>query len=127
MIYSFFLSLCHAVYKKIFRPIFFLFSSENIHDKLVSLGEFFGRYAPLRGIISALLSQKNSMLQQTVAEIQFKSPLGLSAGFDYQAQLMSILPSIGFGFETIGTITNLPYEGNPSPHLEDLLKLNRSW
>jgi dihydroorotate dehydrogenase subfamily 2 len=52
----------------------------------------------------------------------FSNPIGLAAGFDYNAQLTGILSSIGFGFETIGTITNMPYEGNPMPRLGRLPK-----
>jgi len=36
-----------------------------------------------------------------------------------------ILPSIGFGFETVGTISNMPFEGNKKPRL-GRLPLSRS-
>lgn len=62
------------------------------------------------------------MLQQKIAGITFDGPMGLAAGFDYEARLTQILPSIGFGFQTIGTITNLPYGGNPRPMLGRLPK-----
>jgi len=46
----------------------------------------------------------------------------LAAGFDYDADLINILPSVGFGFNTIGTVTHLSYQGNPSPMLGRLPK-----
>jgi dihydroorotate dehydrogenase subfamily 2 len=57
-----------------------------------------------------------------IAGITFENPVGLAAGFDYKAELTQILPALGFGFETIGTITNESYEGNPLPRLGRLPK-----
>jgi len=57
-----------------------------------------------------------------VAGISFANPIGLAAGFDYQAQLTGVLPALSFGFQTIGTITNQAYEGNPKPRLGRLPK-----
>ena len=42
--------------------------------------------------------------------------------FDYDADLIDVLPSIGFGFHTIGSVTHLPYAGNPRPMLGRLPK-----
>lgn len=36
--------------------------------------------------------------------------------------MINILPSLGFGLHTIGTVTYLPYEGNPKPMLDRLPK-----
>lgn len=54
--------------------------------------------------------------------MNFQNPIGLSAGFDYEARLTQIIPDIGFGYETIGTITNKYYEGNEKPRLGRLNK-----
>ena len=43
--------------------------------------------------------------------------MGLSAGFDYNGNLTGILPSVGFGWHTIGTVTLQPYAGNQKPRL----------
>jgi dihydroorotate dehydrogenase subfamily 2 len=64
----------------------------------------------------------NEALQIEIGGIKFSNPLGLAAGFDYKAKLYRILPSLGFGFGTIGTITNMPYEGNPGIRLGRLIK-----
>jgi dihydroorotate dehydrogenase len=48
--------------------------------------------------------------------------MGLAAGFDYEARLTQSLFPWGFGFQTVGTITNNPYEGNPRPMLGRLPK-----
>jgi dihydroorotate dehydrogenase subfamily 2 len=61
-------------------------------------------------------------LQQKLAGINFENPIGLAAGFDYEARLTRILPALGFGFGTVGTITNMAYAGNPKPRLGRLPK-----
>lgn len=62
-------------------------------------------------------SYQNGMLERTLNGITFPNPVGLAAGFDYDADLIQTLPNMGFGFHTIGTITLEPYEGNPPPML----------
>jgi len=109
-------------YKKIFRPIFFQFDSESVHTFLVGIGETLGKIPPVRAAARAMLRVDDPSLAHTVAGIRFENPIGLAAGFDYRAQLSDILPSIGFGFGTIGSITNHPYEGNPAPRLGRLIK-----
>jgi len=69
-----------------------------------------------------MFSKSYSNLEQNIAGTKFKNPIGLAAGFDYDGRLTQILPSFDFGFETIGTITNLPYGGNQKPRLGRLPK-----
>ncbi len=109
-------------YKWIWKPIFFCFDPEKVHNLILNVGEILGKIAPLRGIIAGLWQVKSPALEQTLAEIHFPNPMGLSAGFDYKAKLTRILPSVGFGFGSIGTITNEAYEGNPGPRLGRLKK-----
>jgi dihydroorotate dehydrogenase len=55
------------------------------------------------------------MLSQNIAGLEFKNPIGLAAGFDKEALLTKILPSVGFGFEEVGSLTALPFDGNERP------------
>jgi dihydroorotate dehydrogenase len=54
--------------------------------------------------------------------MNFNNPVGLSAGFDYNADLVQVLPDLGFGFNTIGTVTFEAYGGNPLPMIARLIK-----
>jgi dihydroorotate dehydrogenase len=116
-----FIILVAATYKYLLRPLIFLFDSETVHDFFVSFGEFLGK-TPLRKIIKFLYTHNESTLKQKLFGIEFENPIGLSAGFDYKAKLTGILPFLDFGFESIGTITNLPYDGNRKPRLGRLIK-----
>lgn len=49
--------------------------------------------------------------------MRFKNPIGLAAGFDKNAELTDILPSVGFGLIEVGSITGYPCLGNPKPRL----------
>ena len=110
------------VYKHFMRRLLFRFDSEMIHEKMVAVGSWMGAHSWNRALTSGMFRVKNPTLETTVAGIHFKNPVGLAAGFDYRADLSPILPGIGFGFGTIGTITNEPYEGNPKPRLGRLLR-----
>lgn len=49
--------------------------------------------------------------------LHFRSPIGIAAGFDKNAQLMPFLAALGFGFVEVGTVTLRPQPGNPRPRL----------
>jgi len=95
----------------------FLFDPVTVHDFIVSMGRLAGKTSLGRGMTKALFSYQNPKLGKNLLGVNFPNPVGLSAGFDYNANLTKILPSVGFGFFTVGTVTNKPYEGNPGPML----------
>jgi len=115
-------NILHTSYRYIARPILFRFPSEIIHELLTNTGEIIGTTPLLQTAFRELLVVKNPSLSQTFFDIPFANPIGLSAGFDYKAQLTQLTPSLGFGFETIGTITNFPYGGNQKPRLGRLVQ-----
>lgn len=104
-------------YKKILKPVLFMIDPEQVHEHMTSVGEFMGRYSAIRKITGWFFNYKNTMLEQTIGGIKFNNPIGLAAGFDKDARLTQILPSLGFGFEEIGSITALPCPGNPGTRL----------
>jgi dihydroorotate dehydrogenase subfamily 2 len=113
-IYSFF-------YRHFLKRIFFLLDPELVHESITGYGEKLGKHFP-KFIIRKIFFVQNKSLEQKVAGINFTNPIGLAAGFDYQAQLTQILPQLSFGFQIVGTITNQAYEGNPKPRLGRLPK-----
>ncbi len=110
------------LYKKILKPILFLFSADFTHSLFMLKGDVLGKISFCRYLVRKMFDFKDESLNQKIVGIDFKNPLGLAAGFDYDAKLINILPSIGFGFETVGTLTNEPYSGNPKPMLGRLPK-----
>jgi len=110
------------VYQCFIKKIFFLINPEIVHNIMIEYGSLLGRFLFPKAMIRFLLQVKSPRLEQTIAKIFFKNPVGLAAGFDYNANLTQILSSVGFGFQSVGTITNFPYEGNPPPILGRLPK-----
>ncbi len=47
----------------------------------------------------------------------FQNPIGLAAGFDKNAEIISPMLGFGFGFVEVGTITPKPQAGNPRPRV----------
>lgn len=110
------------LYRYLIRPILFLFPSEFIHIMVVKIGEIMGSVPLIRSALRFYFVTPYPNLHRKISGILFPSPIGLSAGFDYEASLTQILPSLGFGFMTVGTITAHPYEGNTPPRLGRLVK-----
>jgi len=109
-------------YKWALKPVFFEIDPEIIHDYMSMFLHFWGKYVITRKATYACFGYSNSALEQNILGINFKNPIGLSAGFDKNATLMSIMPSIGFGFEEVGSITGEVCSGNPKPRLWRLKK-----
>ncbi len=109
-------------YLYVAKPIFFQIDPETVHVGMVNFGEIMGKIAPIKSFMSFSLEVKVEKLAQKINGINFLSPVGLAAGFDYEGRLTQILSSISFGFQTVGTITNMPYEGNKRPMLGRLPK-----
>ena len=113
---------------KLIRPLLFTQDCESVHNRTAALSEWVGK-TPLRGIAGLLYNFENKSLEQNFLGINFKNPVGLAAGFDKHAKLLEFLPSLGFGYTEIGTVTRHSQPGNPRPRLfrlvEDKALINR--
>lgn len=104
-------------YTHIIKPLFFQLDAEFVHHRIVGLGQLLGSNPVTQAIARCIFEFKHPSLSRVVDGISLPNPVGLAAGFDYNAQLTQTLPSVGFGFHTIGTVTLHPYEGNTPPRL----------
>lgn len=107
----------HFLYRNFVKKIFFYCDPENVHDHIIRFGQFLGRNQFLSAATSFFFDYSHPKLPQTLCGIEFKNPVGLSAGFDKNAVLTRLLPSIGFGFAEVGSITGEWCVGNPGRHL----------
>lgn len=104
------------------RPVLFAFDPLAVHEKFAELGGFFGKSGFAKAALKKIFHYQNSALRQKIFDIEFENPVGLAAGFDYDGNLTGVLSEIGFGFGTVGTITNMHYEGNIGVQLKRLIK-----
>ena len=59
----------------------------------------------------------NPILYQHIFGYDFSNPLGMAAGFDKNAEVVSPLLNLGFGFVEAGTVTPKPQYGNDKPRI----------
>ncbi len=110
------------VYRNILKQIFFQIDPEVIHVNMVKVGEMMSNLPGYKTFVNYFLGGKSEVLSQKLTGINFDLPVGLAAGFDYEARLTKALSPIGFGFQSIGTITLDPWAGNDKPRLGRLPK-----
>jgi len=59
----------------------------------------------------------NNRLKQNIFSMNFPNPVGLAAGFDKNGTMIEAMPTLGFGFVEVGTVTPKPQKGNLKPRL----------
>lgn len=81
------------------------------------------------GLVPAPGPVTSPRLKTTLAGIELPNPVGLAAGFDKNAEVLTELSQSGFGFIEVGAATPRPQPGNPQPRLfrltEDGAAINR--
>lgn len=74
--------------------------------------------APTRALMHELFAYEDPVLNTEFAGVELQNPMNLPAGFDKEARVHRVLgQGLGFGSVTVGTITKVPYEGNPRPRI----------
>ncbi|MDB5002455.1 MAG: quinone-dependent dihydroorotate dehydrogenase [Mucilaginibacter sp.] len=99
------------------KPILFRFDPENIHYFVTRNLKRFNRFPGGTTLSRALWDLKDYRLEKEVFGLKFINPVGLAAGFDKNAEVISELANMGFGFIEVGTVTPLPQAGNPKPRM----------
>ncbi len=103
------------MYKKLIRPILFLFNPETIHDFTFLLFKIIS-YIPLGSNFIGLITGGNKFNKEIdLFGLKFPNHVGLAAGLDKNAFAYKVLCKMGFGFIEIGTITPEAQSGNPKP------------
>jgi dihydroorotate dehydrogenase len=95
-------------------------SPELVHNFFVKAGIFLGSNPLTRNITNSIYGYHGKDISKTVDGLTYKTPIVLSAGFDYNGHLTQILPSLGFGGVEVGSVTARPCRGNQSPTLTRL-------
>jgi len=100
-----------------FKRILFKFDPETAH-RIGGLGLKALAYTPilLRYFKKHYFVQNPSLIQELFGR-KFLNPVGLAAGFDKNGEYITAMPTLGFGFTEIGTITPKPQIGNSKPRL----------
>lgn len=99
------------------KNILFKFDPETAHT-IAGLGLRAVAHCPTAmRLIKEHYFVDDKILHQKLFGRMFKNPVGLGAGFDKNGQYITAMPTLGFGFTEIGTVTPKPQDGNPKPRL----------
>ena len=99
------------------RPLIFMMEPEQAHRTLKKAGVFLGNNKFLKSLTGLLFNYDHESLNIEVDGINYRNPIGLSAGFDKDGELTKIYPSLGFGLAELGSFTGEVCPGNPGKRL----------
>ncbi len=102
---------------KLAKAILFRVDAETAHRFTVALVRLGIRLGGLPLRIVSGTSARPASPSVKVAGLDFRSRVGLAAGFDKDAEMIEGLSDLGFGFAEIGTVTPRPQPGNDRPRL----------
>jgi dihydroorotate dehydrogenase len=102
------------LYRSVIRPLLFSCDPEWIHH--TSLALLTGTSLPGH-LIEPFAHFHYPTLEKKLFGLTFPNPIGLAAGFDKNADGVTVWPRLGFGFMELGTITPRAQPGNPRPRV----------
>ena len=105
--------LTRNIYKLLLRPLIFLWPAEVAHNKLKEFGLKIAQNRRGKMLLKSLFYYEHKALNTQVDGIEYKNPIGLSAGFDKDGELGDVYPLLGFGFAELGSFTGDICAGNP--------------
>ena len=100
------------IYRNLIRSLLFSMDAEDAHNFVIN---FLGKYSFFAHLFQHRFVVKDKRLHVTLQGMDFPNPVGIAAGFDKSADVLHVLPSLGFGFIEVGTVTPLAQPGNPKP------------
>ena len=100
-------------YRTFVKPLLFRMSPETAQ----SVANIALKQRQIWRAAAPLLQVDNSRLEVDLAGMRLSNPVGLAAGYDKDSESLPALSSIGFGYLTCGTVTEMPRAGNPSPRV----------
>ena len=107
---------------KITRPVIFLMDPEDAHYSMKRIGIVLGSNPVTKALTSLLYDYGHKSLRTNVDGVEYRNPMGLSAGFDKDGELTKIYPNLGFGLAELGSITGEICPGNPGKRLFRMIK-----
>ncbi|CAF1596711.1 unnamed protein product, partial [Didymodactylos carnosus] len=101
-------------YENVLMPFFRLFDAENVHRLSILLTKY--------NLVPQMKRVDDPILHTKLWNHEFKTPIGLAAGFDKNGEAIEGLSKFGFGFIEIGTVTPKAQYGNEKPRVFRLVE-----
>ncbi|MBI4092020.1 MAG: dihydroorotate dehydrogenase 2 [Candidatus Levybacteria bacterium] len=94
---------------------------EVAHTRALDLMEAMQKNPDVMRLLKEMFVFEDPILQTEFAGLSLPNPLSIEAGFDKTIRVHRLLgEALGFGVVKVGTVTKIPYEGNPQPRIFDL-------
>jgi dihydroorotate dehydrogenase len=100
-------------YRRVARPLLFSLPPEWVHHASLAILT----RTPVASLIEPFARREFPALEKKLFGLTFPNPIGLAAGFDKNAEGVTVWEKLGFGFMELGTVTPRPQPGNPSPRV----------
>ncbi len=104
------------VYRSLIRPLLFRMDPERAHHLALKALRWAGRF-PLNAVLSFMFENRVPSRPVQLWGMTFRNPVGLAAGFDKEARVLTGLERLGFGFLEVGAISSVARPGNPRPRI----------
>lgn len=105
-------AITHWLYVHVVKKILFRYKPDGVHHGMVALTKWVQQIPGLRQLPRLWSHSDDTILSQTLADIEFRNPIGLSAGFDKEISMPRMIRAVGFGWMTGGSVTWGEYKGN---------------
>ncbi|WP_115864780.1 quinone-dependent dihydroorotate dehydrogenase [Halorussus litoreus] len=98
------------------RPLLFSLPAETAHGT-IHAGMKAAQGTPIEDALRARYEVDDDRLAVEAFGQRFANPVGVAAGFDKNAEVPSLLGSLGFGHVEVGGVTADPQSGNARPRM----------
>ena len=105
-------------YRWILRPLLFRLPPERAQ----AVADFFLARRVPSTVLGSVLKMHSGRLFVELCGVTLENPVGLAAGYDKNCDMVGGLSRLGFGYLTVGTVTETARPGNDAPRLLRLPK-----
>ena len=106
-----------GIYRHAVRPLLFQLDAERTHNAAVRLCAAVGHQPALLRALDGHYGSFPEKLACRVAGLEFRSPVGLAAGFDKNGEAATTMSRLGAGFVEVGSVSEHASAGNARPRL----------
>jgi dihydroorotate dehydrogenase len=103
-------------YQTLFFPALRRLDPETAHERTVTALSL-AQGAPAGRALLRLIAGRTPVRPVQVGPLHFPNEVGVAAGFDKDARVVTGLALLGFGHVEVGTLTPRPQAGNPRPRI----------
>ncbi len=99
------------------RPLLYKLEPEKAHNIIIKIMNLPEKIPLFESMFANSYCKVYENLIQNINGMCFYNPVGIASGFDKNGDIIRSLATIGFGYVEIGSVTQMPQDGNPKPRV----------